>query len=405
MKLFALFLTVLTVATSTVFSQVQCAVDVVIQEGTAITMCEDAPQTLNATGGFVSYDWTGPETLTGQTITPSFSGQYVVAATDGVGCISNDTIQVTINPSPVDAIVSSEGNPLCAGSAGTNLSLSGTYNAYDWGGGISTPTFFASSAGTYTVTFTDNNGCVGQSSFDLEVVQFDLVPSSNSFCAGGSVILTASGATNYAWSTGETTNSIVVDPDATTVYTVTMTNGSCSATLSETVTPVEVEPFEFPDTLYMAVGTSVYINGPDEYTSYNWSPAQNLSNPTMQGVYFSGDSSTVVTLNAEHQDGCTWTGQVVVIVVRATIPNGFSPNGDGKNDFFVIPELYEYPGNLTVFNRWGDVVYSNPNYQNQWGGTCEADLCIGGDLLPEGTYFYLLDIQGITFKGYITLKL
>ena len=57
-----------------------------------------------------------------------------------------------------------------------------------------------------------------------------------------------------------------------------------------------------------------------------------------------------------------------------------------------------------IFNRWGEIVFESKNYQNDWGGTCETDLCMGNRILPEGTYFYLLDVQGITFKGYVTIK-
>ena len=63
-------------------AQIQCAVDVTINEGATITMCESSPTTISGLNGFVSYAWTGPETVTGQTITPQFSGQYVLAALD-----------------------------------------------------------------------------------------------------------------------------------------------------------------------------------------------------------------------------------------------------------------------------------------------------------------------------------
>ncbi|MFT6244866.1 MAG: gliding motility-associated-like protein, partial [Crocinitomicaceae bacterium] len=63
------------------------------------------------------------------------------------------------------------------------------------------------------------------------------------------------------------------------------------------------------------------------------------------------------------------------------------------------------PGNLVVWNRWGDVVYQADNYANDWNGTCQAPRCIGqGEDLPEGTYFYQVDAKGVTKEGYVTLK-
>lgn len=71
-----------------------------------------------------------------------------------------------------------------------------------------------------------------------------------------------------------------------------------------------------------------------------------------------------------------------------TIPNVFSPNGDGTNDVFIIDSLLYYPTKvLTIYNRWGNVVYEDNDYQNNWGGAN-----MDGTPLNTGTYYYILDI-------------
>jgi gliding motility-associated-like protein/uncharacterized repeat protein (TIGR01451 family) len=66
------------------------------------------------------------------------------------------------------------------------------------------------------------------------------------------------------------------------------------------------------------------------------------------------------------------------------IPNTFTPNGDGKNDNFLIKGLENYEGvSLFVYNRWGDEVYRNNNYKNEWDGNG----------LNDGTYFYVLKLR------------
>lgn len=80
--------------------------------------------------------------------------------------------------------------------------------------------------------------------------------------------------------------------------------------------------------------------------------------------------------------------------------NGFSPNGDGINDYYTIGNLEYYPGNqLTVFNRWGAQILKVKNYQNDWDGTWQqVDL-------PVGVYFYVLDDgKGKVHSGYIQLS-
>jgi gliding motility-associated-like protein len=78
-------------------------------------------------------------------------------------------------------------------------------------------------------------------------------------------------------------------------------------------------------------------------------------------------------------------------------PNGISPNGDGKNDVLIIPGiLRNQPNELTIFNRWGNIVYQTSNYKNDWGGQTDRafSLLAGDNLLPDGTYYYVIDFFG-----------
>lgn len=88
------------------------------------------------------------------------------------------------------------------------------------------------------------------------------------------------------------------------------------------------------------------------------------------------------------------------------IPEGFSPNGDGINDLFVIRGIGQYPANaFVIYNRWGNKVFEANPYQSTWDGTSTRGLRIGGNKLPTGTYFYVLDLGdgSVVFKGTIYL--
>ncbi|HMI02787.1 MAG TPA: gliding motility-associated C-terminal domain-containing protein [Pedobacter sp.] len=86
-------------------------------------------------------------------------------------------------------------------------------------------------------------------------------------------------------------------------------------------------------------------------------------------------------------------------IVDIMIPNVFTPNGDTKNETFMIPGLEKYEANeLTIINRWGATVYAKKGYKNDWAG----------DSLAEGTYYYLLKVKAggnkwEVYKGYVTL--
>ena len=90
------------------------------------------------------------------------------------------------------------------------------------------------------------------------------------------------------------------------------------------------------------------------------------------------------------------------------IPDGFSPNGDGTHDVFVITGLGMYPKHkFLVFNRWGNKVYEASPYTNTWNGTNMFGISFGGEELPVGTYFYIFE-TGVEGKkamtGYIYLN-
>ncbi len=383
----------------------QCAVNVAIQEGSNISMCENAPETISATSGFVSYAWSGPETLSGQSITPQFSGTYQVDATDGVGCVSSATINVTINPVPVDAIISSEGNILCPASSGSQLSVSGTYVLYQWSTGETTSSITVTNGGTYSVAIADNNGCVASLDYTLTEVEFGLAVSQSGGCGSGAVALQASGGTSYLWSTGETGNTIVVSPASPTSYSVTITNGTCVQQLSAIAEVInDVPQYNMEDTIYISPGDVQYILGPEGFDQFHWYPGEYVSDSTAQGVYYQSDSTHTLFVEAVTAEGCYVMDSVTVIVVRLSIPNGFSPNDDGFNDAFVVPELYTLIGSLTVFNRYGDIVYYNDRYENDWKGNCKGNACMGSGVVPDGTYFYEVKVHDIQFKGYITIK-
>jgi gliding motility-associated-like protein len=100
-----------------------------------------------------------------------------------------------------------------------------------------------------------------------------------------------------------------------------------------------------------------------------------------------------------------------LVTINATgcdliIPEGFSPNGDGVNDLFVMPDLNRFTKvSIEVFNRWGNVVYKVNKYENNWNGESNVGFSIGKEL-PTGTYFYIITISDNNKKytGYIYLN-
>jgi len=90
------------------------------------------------------------------------------------------------------------------------------------------------------------------------------------------------------------------------------------------------------------------------------------------------------------------------------IPNAFSPDNDGKNDFWTIEGLGKFPNHqLTIYSRWESVILNEAPYQNDWGGELRTSYGnANSESVAEGTYFYILDLGNgqPLLKGFIYLK-
>ncbi|GAB4292910.1 MAG: hypothetical protein Kow0068_18070 [Marinilabiliales bacterium] len=114
-----------------------------------------------------------------------------------------------------------------------------------------------------------------------------------------------------------------------------------------------------------------------------------------------GDNIFTWTL---HNDFCPDKTDTVIINLnnKIIIPSGFSPNGDGANDYFVIKGLLpDFNPKLSIFDRWGNLVISFIDYNNTWNGKDEN----GNDLIDD-TYYYILDLNDSKdiYKGFVVIK-
>ncbi|MER2999000.1 PKD domain-containing protein [Pontibacter populi] len=147
-------------------------------------------------------------------------------------------------------------------------------------------------------------------------------------------------------------------------------------------------------------GETITLEGSGEGTLV-WSSPQSLDNANIAQPKASPIVTTTYTLTATSPQGCVSTDEVTITVLRRLrIPNGISPNGDGINDVWLIDGSYDYPDmTVTVFNRWGNQVYTSRGYGNPWDGTRD------GSPLPDGAYYYIIDTNKgrKAFTGSITI--
>ncbi len=182
------------------------------------------PRTIDNPNSGVEYLWSTGETT--QSITVTESGEYTVTVTDCAGCTAVDTVVVRIGEANADAGVDQN---ICKGDEIT-LTVEGE-GTYLWSTGETTQSITVNPMNTseYGVTVT-NGHCEASDSVAVNVGDAQAnAGDDKDICKGDEVTLTVVGEGTYLWSTGETTQSITVDPMSTTEYGVTITNGNCEA--------------------------------------------------------------------------------------------------------------------------------------------------------------------------------
>jgi gliding motility-associated-like protein len=120
--------------------------------------------------------------------------------------------------------------------------------------------------------------------------------------------------------------------------------------------------------------------------SYKWDPVNLVSNDTILKPFAFPARDTLFKLVVTTSDGCVDSSTVFIRVLQPIVaPNAFSPNGDGINDKWNIPNIKTYSRPvLQLFNRWGQLLFQSIGYQTPWDGTSN------GKPLPPGTYYYII---------------
>ena len=154
-------------------------------------------------------------------------------------------------------------------------------------------------------------------------------------------------------------------------------------------------------TIKKGFGTVLNASITGDINDITWSPVEGLNNYKILNPIASPQTNTKYTITVVSSSGCTNSSSALVTVISSlSIPNAFSPNGDGINDTWNIKDIEGYPNcTVDIFNRYGTKVYSSRGYGVAWDGRYNnADL-------PVGTYYYIINLNdgSKVISGYVTL--
>lgn len=363
------------------------------------TVCIGGTTTLSLPTNLTSYLW-NPGNQTTSSVTVG-AGTYFASVINSSGCLGlSDTITV-VNSNPQATIQGN--NQICIGDV-TQLSVTPSFASYLWSNGATSPTTNAP-AGAVNVIVTNSFGCSDTASAVIPAFPQPsaTIVGADSICLGDIANLSVTpNFVAYLWSNND------INPTTTStggnVAVIVQDINGCSDTSSAVIYFFPTPTANFSTNPAGQGQPGVNISFTDLSTSninsWLWNFGDGGTSTLQNPIYsYANQGVFPVTLTVQSVDGCS--DQVVfeyLIESNLIIPNVFTPNGDGINDFLVFENLEFFQNELKVFNRWGREVFSQTNYQNDWDG----------DDLNAGTYFYVLEIKLATGgtdskKGTITL--
>ncbi len=380
------------------------------------TICAGGIAILTANGA-TTYSWNTSATSAVITTSPSATTPYTVMGTDIHACKNIATTTVTVNSLP---IISVNTATICAG--GMAILTANGATTYTWSTLATNPSIAISPITTtvYTVTGTDIHACKNIATTTVSINPKPVVTASvsSSVCVGQALHFHANTSTNgvtYSWSGPNGYTSLLQNPTITNASLANAGTYIVNATSSfgcTTTDTLKVNVDVLPTVANAGRDTSIYasslsLNGNVALVGTgSWSVISgsgNIINNTSANTQITNLQSGQTILQWAISNGaCPISFDDIAITIKdLLIPNGFSPNGDGVNDNFEIKGLEEYSNvKINVFNRWGNLVYDNGDYKNNWNGKN-----LSGEDLSDDTYFFTLEISSKNkINGYVTLK-
>ncbi len=386
------------------------------------TICQYESAILTANGASV-YAWTPVGTLNAQMgsqviAKPSVTTVYQVTGSNGQ-CMATAELTIYVVSVPVLQLTTPNGK-ICQGSS-TSIFASGA-QTYSWSPmtGLSNvqPTQVTASPNVnvnYTVTGFNSMGsksCPFTKEILIQVVPQVTVSICNNLeiCKGQSTKLTVSGGNKYMWLPAESMSASdiwdpYVNPQATTIYTAYVShNGDCIATATVQVKVNPLPTISAGDDFAANVDDPMHLNATSNGT-LTWVFGDDIQCVTCPQTQIFPKKSVCYIAEAVNAHNCKSRDEICVEVTtnyNIYIPNVFTPNGDGNNDVFLVYGTGLTKFEMTIYDRWGEKLYTVNDQLKGWDGTFKGTLC------KQDAYTYLIIYTSLDGKkhektGHVTL--
>jgi gliding motility-associated-like protein len=329
------------------------------------------------------------------------------------GSVSGSAI-VTVNNLPTPEITGI--NVICDGNSTVFTANSG-YTNYLWSTSETTSAITLTDSGVYSVTVTDNFGCVSATSQTLVVNQTPVASFSNDTSLTCEIpninffntSLYPVGST-FNWDFGDNSQSSAENPshifNTPGTYPITLiitTQAGCADTLTQNADilffPLPIAEFKAEPTIASVFNSTInFVDQSQNAVTWNWTFGDGIQSDNQNPKHYYDEIGKFnVKLIVTNIAGCISEYSEPVLITPFYVPNAFTPNADGMNDVFFnsgyVLDVSSY--NMLIFNRWGQKVFENDNYNTFWNGYDKNN-----KPAPEGTYVYTIKVVTKTGKPF-----
>jgi gliding motility-associated-like protein len=400
-------------------------VEVTIDNSDVLCPGDEVELIANVTGGGggYTYQWSTGETTPSIFVSPSSTQTYTVEVTDG--CLNQTVVaQGTVNVPEFDDLTIfptpdiDEDCPYVPFDLSVEVNGGAGGYSFEWftenGSTISNSqvvNVVPSQTTTYYISVTDQCGESVNDSVTINILSPPLeieVSPEQEICPGDTAFLEVSatggfGNYYYLWpQTGDTTPQIFVTPNETTVYEVEVMDDCQTFKVVDETKVIVVRP----DADFDIVTDPVFNNLPVTFQNltnngsfYDWDFGDgSVSDQVHPNNTYDTPGDYLVTLIAEDLKGCRDTIAKVITIKEefyVYVPNAFTPDGNRFNNFFEASTLNVKELSITIFNRWGELVFASNEVDFQWDGM------YNNAPVPDGVYVWKIDYttnEGEEFK-------
>lgn len=343
------------------------------------------------------------------------SGTYIITLTDSDGTLINSqTITITDEGLPMSGQWNVLTPILCSDDLGEiqYIAMGGTAGyTYDWSADNLDGSAIASdlTAGTYTLTITDQNGCeisdmyIVESPAPISFLSTILDPSCAEATDGEITVSEIEGGTGpYVITINDAmvSNGNLTDL-AAGIYEITVLDANnCVSPATEILTAIsDISLATYQEEYTIELGDSIEMGGLDLAPNlrFTWSDSTSLSCADCSNPTATPTVTTTYLLLVENEEGCSQSFSITVFVVEREreliFPNIFSPNGDFVNDVLIFEVGTDRPLQLSIYDRWGSLVHQSQSLT----GSISWDGRRNNTLMGNGVYVY--NIQTIDEAG------